>query len=130
LLAGQPVLTSNLGSYQYARVARDNWFDVKDEVMWKIGAGAMRMSLILAGIGAANPVFAQETTTYTYDAKGRLVAVMHSGGPASGRSTTYLNDPANNRKAINVTVSPNNAEGRPYKRNNRQKQIDGINLCT
>lgn len=49
--------------------------------------------LLLFGTAA----IAAETITYTYDARGRLISVVHSGGPSSGLTTTYSLDDADNR---------------------------------
>jgi hypothetical protein len=57
----------------------------------------------------AGAVKAQEVTTYTYDALGRVVGVLRSGGPASGTTTSYTYDPASNRSNVTVTNSPNGA---------------------
>ena len=65
----------------------------------------MRLQLGLAMammVSASMPAFAAETTTYTYDALGRLVTVARQDGPANGVSSTYAYDAANNR--TNVTV--------------------------
>lgn len=51
--------------------------------------------LLLIGTAA----IAAETVTYTYDARGRLVSVAHSGGPNTGLTTSYTLDPADNRTA-------------------------------
>lgn len=58
-------------------------------------------------IVAAVNAHAQETTTYTYDAKGRVVTVARSGGPANGTTTNYTYDPADNRSNVTVANSPN-----------------------
>lgn len=50
---------------------------------------------------------AQETTTVTYDAKGRVVGVAKSGGPSSGVQTTYTYDDAGNRTNVTVVNAPN-----------------------
>jgi hypothetical protein len=50
---------------------------------------------------------AQETTTYTYDALGRLVTASQSGGPSAGTSTALTYDPAGNRTNVTVAGSPN-----------------------
>ena len=50
-----------------------------------------------------SPVLAQETTSFGYDALGRVVAVARTGGPSNGATTQYQYDPADNR--TNVTVS-------------------------
>jgi YD repeat-containing protein len=39
------------------------------------------------------------TIAYTYDAKGRLVRAVASGGPNNGSVTTYDHDNADNRKS-------------------------------
>ena len=46
--------------------------------------------------------------TYTYDAKGRLVKVVHTGTVNSNVQTTYTHDKADNRKNTTTTGSPNN----------------------
>lgn len=71
---------------------------------------AIRISA-LVGIGLAIstsiPAQAQEVTTYTYDALGRVVGVNRSGGPVGGTNTAYAYDPASNRTNVTVTNSPN-----------------------
>ena len=56
--------------------------------------------MLLLGSGAA---WASETVTYSYDAKGRLVQVVHTGGPANGTQQTYTHDAADNRQRLVVT---------------------------
>jgi hypothetical protein len=70
----------------------------------------MRRASVVAGFLAA--VFpgvaqAQETTTYTYDAKGRVTGVTRSGGPDNGVATSYSYDQADNRTNVTVTGAPN-----------------------
>jgi YD repeat-containing protein len=55
--------------------------------------------------------FGQETTTYTYDALGRVITVQHSGGPTDGTAATYSYDPASNRTNVTVTLSGNGGGG-------------------
>ena len=55
----------------------------------------------------AGPVYAAETITYTYDAKGRLVKVVHTGSVNNNVQTTYTYDKADNRKNTTTTGSPN-----------------------
>ena len=50
---------------------------------------------LLLVLGAA--AYAAETITYTYDARGRLKQVVHSGTVNNGVSTTYTHDKADNR---------------------------------
>lgn len=59
--------------------------------------------LTAAGIAAAN---ASETVTYTYDAKGRLVKVEHSGSVNNNVVANYSYDHADNRVNVNVTGAP------------------------
>lgn len=55
----------------------------------------------------ASSALAQETTTYTYDALGRVTKVDQVGGPANGTSTAYNYDAASNRTNVTVSGSPN-----------------------
>lgn len=55
----------------------------------------------------AGAVHAGETVTYTYDAKGRLVKVVHTGTVNNNVQTTYTHDKADNRKNTTTTGSPN-----------------------
>ena len=59
------------------------------------------MGLALAAI----PIAAQasETVTYTYDAKGRLVKVVHTGTVNNSLTTTYSHDKADNRTNVTTT---------------------------
>ena len=67
----------------------------------------MKGTAVAAAFAGLVPAQAQETTTYTYDAKGRVVTVQRSGGPSNGTNTTYAYDPADNRSNVTVTGSPN-----------------------
>lgn len=60
--------------------------------------------VLVAGPSAA---WAGETITYTYDAKGRLVQVVHTGTVNNNVQTTYVHDKADNRKNTTTTGSPN-----------------------
>lgn len=78
--------------------------------MTRFASRARPAALRMAGILMAPCVLfpsvaavAQETTTYTYDALGRVRTVTRSGGPASGASATYSYDPASNRTNVTVT---------------------------
>ncbi|CAM5375863.1 Carbon monoxide dehydrogenase subunit G OS=Sphingobium scionense OX=1404341 GN=GGQ90_004002 PE=4 SV=1 [Sphingobium scionense] len=53
---------------------------------------------ILAGVCLGGSVYAAETTTFSYDALGRLVATSNSGGPRNGKQTSTEFDEAGNRK--------------------------------
>jgi phage gp36-like protein len=56
---------------------------------------------ILLAVGAA--AHAAETITYSYDSKGRLIQVVHSGTVNNGVTTTYTYDKANNRNQVTTT---------------------------
>ena len=56
---------------------------------------------------ASQAAHAGETITYTYDAKGRLVKVVHTGTVNNNVQTTYTHDKADNRKNTTTTGSPN-----------------------
>lgn len=49
---------------------------------------------------------AAETVTYTYDAKGRLVKVVHTGTVNNAVTVAYEHDKADNRKRVLVTGAP------------------------
>lgn len=65
----------------------------------------MRMRLLLGCLLVALPMAAQatETVTYTYDAKGRLVKVVHTGTVNNNLTTTYSHDKADNRTNVTTT---------------------------
>ena len=64
-----------------------------------------RMRLMVALVMAVTPIAAQatETVTYTYDAKGRLVKVVHTGTVNNNLTTTYGHDKADNRTNVTTT---------------------------
>jgi YD repeat-containing protein len=70
----------------------------------------MRRSILLAATSAAVLIpaaaDATETITYSYDARGRLVQVSHSGTVNNGVTTTYTYDHANNRTNKTTTGAP------------------------
>lgn len=57
----------------------------------------------LMSLVAWAPAQASETITYTYDARGRLIQVSHSGTVNNGKSTTYTFDTVHNRTAKTTT---------------------------
>jgi len=67
------------------------------------------MRVIIAILGAicafatALPANAGETVTYTYDARGRLIKVVHSGTVNNGVQTEYSHDKADNRSNVKTT---------------------------
>lgn len=59
----------------------------------------MRAFVLSGLLFLGSAAIAAETITYTYDARGRLVAVAHSGGPSNGLNTCYTLDKVDNRTA-------------------------------
>jgi len=75
---------------------------LKTMVTIAVGAAAAT-----AGIAAlTGTAGASETINYTYDAKGRLILVEHSGNVNNGVVANYTLDHADNRKNIKVTGAP------------------------
>lgn len=54
----------------------------------------------LAILPIQTPVIASETSTYSYDALGRLVNTSNNGGPRDGNTDAVRYDPAGNRNAV------------------------------
>jgi len=78
-------------------------------------AGPRTCSLIRAILAAASlgfplltaaPAGASETITYSYDARGRVKQVAHSGTANNGATTSYTYDKADNRTNKTTTGSP------------------------
>jgi YD repeat-containing protein len=65
---------------------------------------ALAALIVLILIGAA--AYAAETITYTYDARGRLVKVAHTGTVNNNVVTNYTYDKANNRNLKNTSGAP------------------------
>jgi hypothetical protein len=63
--------------------------------------------LILAAGALAVAAYAAETITYSYDARGRLKQVAHSGSVNNNVVTNYVYDKADNRTNKTTTGSPN-----------------------
>jgi YD repeat-containing protein len=59
--------------------------------------------LIALGVAA----YAAETISYTYDARGRLVRVVHAGTVNNNIATNYTYDAADNLTNKTTTGSPN-----------------------
>ena len=71
------------------------------------GATLIKIAGYVAAIAAPLGAVATETITYTYDAQGRLVAVVSTGTVNNNVQTTYTHDAADNRQRVVVTGSPN-----------------------
>jgi YD repeat-containing protein len=66
---------------------------------------------VLLMMAAALPAVASaEQVTYRYDALGRMVKVVVSGGPAAGVDKTYQYDKAGNRQLVVVSGSQNSGQ--------------------
>ena len=65
--------------------------------------GALAVACIASATGASGGA---ETINYTYDAKGRLILVQHSGTVNNNVVANYTYDAANNRKNVKVTGAP------------------------
>jgi len=66
---------------------------------------AIALAILLLLLGAA--AYAAETITYSYDARGRLVQVNHTGTVNNNVVTNYTIDKADNRTNKTTTGSPN-----------------------
>jgi len=64
----------------------------------KIAAGLITLGLLSSG------ALATETITYTYDARGRLVKVVHTGTVNNNNQACYKYDKADNRSNVQVNV--------------------------
>ena len=60
--------------------------------------------VVLILIGAA--AYAAETVTYSYDARGRLIKVSHSGTINNNVVTNYTYDKTDNRNTKTTTGGP------------------------
>ena len=64
-------------------------------------------TLACAGVVAiASRASATETITYTYDARGRLIKVVHTGTVNNNVQTEYTHDKADNRTNVKTTGAP------------------------
>ena len=66
----------------------------------------VELVVIGALIAVAGVASASETITYSYDAKGRLILVQHSGSVNNNVIANYTYDAADNRKNLKVTGAP------------------------
>lgn len=64
-------------------------------------AGSLALAVTASGLAGAS-----ETVNYTYDAKGRLVKVEHSGSVNNNVVSNYSFDKADNRVNVNVSGAP------------------------
>jgi hypothetical protein len=66
-----------------------------------VGVSSVALAALASGMAGAS-----ETVNYTYDAKGRLVKVVHSGTVNNNVVANYSFDKADNRVNVNVTGAP------------------------
>lgn len=66
-----------------------------------VGTSGLLALAALTGLADAS-----ETVNYTYDAKGRLVKVEHSGSINNNVVANYTFDKADNRANVNVSGAP------------------------
>jgi len=66
-----------------------------------VAASGLAALVALTGVSGAS-----ETVNYTYDAKGRLVKVEHSGSVNTNVVANYTFDKADNRATVNVSGAP------------------------
>jgi YD repeat-containing protein len=70
----------------------------KIEILAAAGIGLAALAAVAAG--------ASETLNYSYDARGRLIRVQHSGSVNGNVVTNYVYDKADNRTFRNTTGAP------------------------
>ena len=66
----------------------------------------LKCSSLMTLIALPSIAQAAETVTFTYDAKGRVVNTVRTGGPLNGATTTVKYDKADNRTNVTVVNSP------------------------
>jgi hypothetical protein len=65
-----------------------------------------RIAAAFMALATPSYLMAQETTSYTYDALGRLTKSARTGGPANNVTTEYSHDAADNRTKVVVQGAP------------------------
>jgi hypothetical protein len=63
-----------------------------------------KIAFAVAALAVTAAAFANETVTYTYDARGRLVKVERTGTVNNGVKAEYKYDKGDNRTNVNVVV--------------------------
>lgn len=72
----------------------------------------LRLTIIAAALAlASTPALASETITHSYDARGRLVQVAHSGTVNPGLNSVYAYDKADNRTTVATMGSTGDTGG-------------------
>jgi hypothetical protein len=63
------------------------------------------IAALAVGLFGSAAVSAAETITYTYDARGRLIKVVHTGTVNNNNQACYKLDKAGNRTNVKTTVA-------------------------
>lgn len=63
----------------------------------------LSIAALALGIGSSTALFAAETITYEYDARGRLVKVVRTGTVNNNNQVCYKLDKASNRINVKAT---------------------------
>jgi len=66
----------------------------------------LRWFILASGLAAGAAAYATETITYSYDAHGRLIKVVHSGTVNNNVVSNYSYDNADNRTNKTTTGAP------------------------
>lgn len=72
-----------------------------------VALGATAMTFAVCAATLPTPPVDNETIAYTYDARGRLTNVTHTGSVNNNLVANYTYDKAENRVTVNVSGSPN-----------------------
>jgi YD repeat-containing protein len=67
---------------------------------------ALALGVLAFGLLGSSAAWAAETITYTYDARGRLIKVVHTGNVNNNVQACYKYDKADNRVNVTTTTSP------------------------
>lgn len=70
-----------------------------------VSRGRVAAGLLFAGLVCSSAAWATETITYTYDARGRVVKVVHTGTVNNNNQACYKYDKADNRSNVKATVA-------------------------
>ena len=64
----------------------------------------LTLAAFVVGLTGVSAVSAAETVTYTYDARGRVIKVVHTGSVNNNTQACYKYDKADNRTNVKVDV--------------------------
>jgi YD repeat-containing protein len=78
---------------------------MKQIIRCLVPIGFIGFGIIVLSLEATSEPY-NETTNYTYDSRGRLIKVDHSGSVNNNLQSNYSYDKTNNRTTVNVTGSP------------------------